>query len=122
MLAALELAATASIPSGETVIIAGPRAVTTRELVERIIEVLGIRYAPPTLPLRSVGIFCRLMEKAFALAGRQPPFSTRSIKFFTDNSSFSIGKSRELLGFDPSVHLDDGLKRTLSYARQRGLI
>ena len=122
MLAAFELASTASIPSGETVIIAGPRAVTTRELVERIIEVSGIRYSPPTLPLAPVTIICRLMEKAFALAGQQPPFSTRSIKFFTDNSSFSISKARELLGFNPSVSLDDGLSRTLTYARQRGLI
>lgn len=122
MLAAFELAGAASIPSGETVIIAGPRAVTTRELVERIIEVSGIRYRPPTLPLAPVTIICRLMEKAFALTGRQPPFSTRSIKFFTDNSSFSISKARKLLGFNPAVSLDDGLSRTLTYARQRGLI
>lgn len=122
MLAAFNLASTVSMPSGETVIIAGPCAVTTRELVEKIIAVSGIRYRPPTLPLGPVALVCRLMEKAFTLAGQQPPFSSRSIKFFTENSSFSIRKAHELLNFSPSVSLDDGLSRTLTYARQRGLI
>jgi nucleoside-diphosphate-sugar epimerase len=122
LLSAFELASTVSTPSGETVIVAGPSAVTTRELVERIITLSGIRYSPPVLPLGPVAVVCWLMEKAFALTGQQPPFSTRSIKFFTENSSFTTTKARELLGFEPTVSLDDGLSRTLTYARQRGLI
>ncbi len=60
-----------------------------RKLVERIITLSGIRYSPPVLPLAPVAVVCWLMEKAFTLAGQQPPFSTRSIKFFTENSSFT---------------------------------
>jgi len=122
LLSAFELASTVSEPSGETVIVAGPSALTTRELVETIIRLLEIRYRPPTLPLGLVVIGCQLMEKAFAIAGQQPPFSTRSIKFFTENSSFSTRKAGELLGFEPTIGLDDGLSRTLRHARQRGLI
>lgn len=122
LLSAFELASTVSIPSGEAVNVAGPNAVTIRELVEKIIRQLDINYRPPTLPLGPVIMGCRLMEKGFAFIGRQPPFSTRSVKFFTENSSFSIEKARNLLGYQPEISLDDGLSRTLNYCKQQGFI
>jgi nucleoside-diphosphate-sugar epimerase len=122
LLTAFKLAGAVPIPSGETVIIAGPSAVTTRELVEKIIAQLKIHYRPPSLPLGLVLAGCQMMEKGFSIIGREPPFSSRSIKFFTDNSSFSIDKARHLLGYEPAVSLDDGLSRTLEYVRQKGLI
>ncbi len=122
LLTAFKLAGAVPIPSGETVIIAGPSAVTTRELVEKIIAQLKIHYRPPSLPLGLVLAGCQMMEKGFSIIGREPPFSSRSIKFFTDNSSFSINKAQHLLGYEPAVSLDDGLSRTLEYVRQKGLI
>jgi nucleoside-diphosphate-sugar epimerase len=122
LLTAFKLASDVTIRSCETVIIAGPSAVTTRELVDKIIAQLGVRYRPPSLPLGLVLMGCQMMEKGFSIIGREPPFSSRSIKFFTDNSSFSINKAQHLLGYEPAVSLDDGLSRTLEYVRQKGLI
>ena len=51
-----------------------------------------------------------------------PPFSSRSIKFFTESSAFSIEKARGLLGFEPAIDIDQGLAMTLAYAREQGLI
>jgi nucleoside-diphosphate-sugar epimerase len=122
LLDAFEIAAEISIGPGETLIIAGPRAITTRELVEKIIASAGASYRPPRLPLRPVALACRLMELAFRSIGRQPPFSTRSIKFFTESSAFSIEKARSLLGFEPAIDIDEGLARTLADAKEQGLV
>lgn len=122
LLAAFDLASNVSLTSGETIIVAGPHAVTTKELVQTIITLLGIRFRPRALRPGLVAAGCRLMEKGFSIVGRQPPFSTRSLKFFTDNSSFSIEKARHLLAYEPEVTLEQGLSRTLAYIKKQGLI
>ncbi len=122
LLDAFELATEAPVNSGETLIIAGPRPITTRELTEKIVACAGLSYQPPSLPLGPVVLACRLMELAFGSIGRQPPFSSRSIKFFTESSAFSIEKARGLLGFEPAIDIDQGLALTLAYAREQGLI
>ncbi len=122
LLDAFELAAATSIDPGDTLIIAGPRAITTRELAEKIIASAGLTYRPPSLPLGPVALACRILELAFRSVGREPPFSTRSIKFFTESSAFSIEKARSLLGFEPAIDIDEGLARTLAYARAQGLV
>lgn len=122
LLNAFERAAAISISPGETLVVAGPRAITTRELAEKIIASAGLSYRPPSLPRGAVALACRFTELAFGSVGRQPPFSTRSIKFFTESSAFSIDKARRLLGFEPAIDIDEGLAKTLTYARERGLI
>ncbi len=109
LLRALELSATLDIPSGEIIIAAGPRPVTTRELVEQILAISGSDFRPPTLPLAPVALACHITERLYSLFHRQPPFSRRSLKFFTDNSAFDGSKARRLLGFEPMVDLDEGL-------------
>ena len=118
LLRALQLAATAEIPSGEVIIAAGPEAVTTRDLVTRIQTLSATRHSIPTLPLLPVLIACRVLEVVFALFNKQPPFSTRSLKFFTESSAFDGAKAQKVLGFTPTVALADGLAETI--ARIRG--
>ena len=122
MVDAFERAAEADLPSGETIIAAGPDTVTVRELVELIIEELGMDYRPPRLPTWFMEAACLAIEKAAALAGREPPFSRRSLKFFSDSSAYDIGKARRLLGFDPGVSTGEGIRRTLRYYREQGIL
>ena len=122
LLTAFELAAAASIPAGEVILVAGPRAVSTRQLFDEIAKQLDSRFKPPTLPLGLVRLGCFGMEKIFSLAGQEPPFSTRSLKFFEENSSFTTDKASRLLGFEPTVELAEGLRRTIEHYRQNGII
>lgn len=122
MLDAFERAAAAELPNGETIIAAGPDTVTVRELVELVIEELGMDYRPPRLPAWFMQGACLAIEKAAALAGREPPFSRRSLKFFSESSAYDISRARRLLDFDPRIGTREGIRRTLQYYREQGIL
>jgi nucleoside-diphosphate-sugar epimerase len=65
---------------------------------------------------------CLAAEKLAALVGREPSLSRRSLKFFSDSAAFDIGKARRLLDFDPQVDTRQGLRRTIEYYRQQGVL
>lgn len=122
VLKAFELAATRDLPTGEIAIVAGPESVTVRQLIELITEELGITFRPVTVPIALMRPLCSAVETVAGIAGREPPFSRRSLKFFTDSAAFDIGKARNLLGFSPATSTREGLRRTVGYYRQQGLL
>lgn len=122
MLAAFELAARRPDIDGETFIIASDEAVRLRELVDEIVRVQGLNYRPMRLPLPLVWSMCYAVEKVFSLLDREPPFSTRSVKFFTESSAFNISWAEKRLGYRPHTSLRDGLAATHEQFRRDGLL
>ena len=122
MLEAFELAATRRLPSGEVIIIAGPEAVSVQRLVELIITELGMDYAPLRLPTWFMEATCLAVEKTTAIVGREPPFSRRSLKFFSESSAFDISKAVRLLEFQPLIYTREGLQLTIQFYRERGIL
>jgi nucleoside-diphosphate-sugar epimerase len=122
MLEAFELAATRELPSGEVIIIAGPEAVSIERLIELIIAELGMDYAPLRLPTWFMEATCLAVEKMAGIVGREPPFSRRSLKFFSDSSEFAISKALRMLGFEPQIDTRKGLQLTIQHYRERGIL
>ena len=122
MLAGLELAAARPAAAGAVFILAGPRAVTIKELGEAIAEWLG-RPAPrlrlPRLPILAAAF---VLEAAHRLLRRPAPLSRRSLKFFTGNTAFSTRRAQEVLGFRARVDLSEGLARTGVWLQESGLL
>lgn len=110
----LSAAAAEGIESGSAYIIAGPRAVTLRELVQTCASVLGVPPPRLSLPLPMGRALAGTMELAFGLVGRDAPFSRRSLAFFENDNAFDISAARADLDFDPQVDLHEGLARTLA--------
>ena len=122
MLEAFELAASRPLASCETIIAAGPDTCTVQRLVEIIIEELDMDYVPVRLPEWLMATTCLVIEKAAALVGREPPFSRRSLKFFADSSAFDTAKAQRLLEFLPQVDTREGVRRTIQYYREQGVL
>ena len=122
MLEAFELAASRPLPNGEIMIVAGPETVSVRQLVTLIIAELGMEYSPPRVPWWLMETACLAMEKGFGLAGREPPFSRRSLKFFSETSAYDTTKAERLLGFLAQVDTREGLRRTLHHYRDQGIL
>ena len=122
LMSAFDLAATIPDAHAETILIAGPEAVTVSELFDIISTSLSVSYRPWRLPMPIVSLGCAVLEWVFFLLDRQPPFSRRSLKFFTENSSFSTDKARTILGFEAQIGLADGIKMTIADARSRHLL
>jgi nucleoside-diphosphate-sugar epimerase len=107
---------------GQSFIIGDQSAITVEELVH---EIAAVVQAPPPkirLPVGLMAPACIALEALFKLRRSEPPLSTRTLKFFTNNTSFDITKAQRLLGFAPQVSLNDGLKRTYDYLLQHDQI
>jgi nucleoside-diphosphate-sugar epimerase len=120
LLQAFEIAATHRVSPGSTFIIAGPEAVSVRELFRVASQALGVEYHPITVPEAIVTVGCTIIEKAFVAVRKQPPISSRSLKFFTESSAFSTNKAKEELDFEANTALPDGLSSTISTLEQEG--
>ena len=54
--------------------------------------------------------------------GIEPPIFRRRVAFYTKNRSFSVDKARQLLGYEPQVNLEAGIKATADWYAARGLL
>jgi dihydroflavonol-4-reductase len=107
-------------PGGAAYIIAGPRHLPLRELVDCCARELGVR--PPALRLPRVLVLAgaRAAELGFAVAGREPPFSRRSMVFFENDNAFDTGAARRDLGFEPRIDVEEGVRATVREGSWRG--
>ncbi len=122
MIDAFELAATVPAAVGQVVIVGDGGAVTLADLMKVIADTVG---APPPkihLPLWAMWVAGVAAETAFGAVGKEPPLSRRSLKFFTNNTSFDISRARTVLGYEPKVSLREGMKRTYEWLREQGRI
>ena len=58
-------------------------------------------------------------RSAFPL-GVEPPLHRRRVDFWVKSRAFSIDKARRLLGYAPSVDLEEGIARTVRSYREAG--
>ena len=103
---------------GEVFIMAGPRAVTLRELTAEIARCAGATSPRLRLPFALVWPACYLLEAVGMVLGREVPFSRRSLKFFTDNAAFDTTKAQEMLGFQAQTELAAGMARTYAWVQK----
>lgn len=115
-------AAVADVAVGEAFHACGPRYVTLNELVAIIAEVLGSRPPRLRLPVWPVYVAGALMEAVFVPFGKNPPVYRRRVDFFTHDRAFSIEKARRLLGYDPQVNLEKGIRDTARWYQEQGFL
>lgn len=107
---------------GEVITLAGARYTTIRTLVNLIADVLRVphpRRRVPVGPVLAASVVC---ERVFRAIGATPPLYPRRVEFFSKDRAFDIGKARRLLGYQPKVALEDGLRRTAEWYREEGLL
>lgn len=102
--------------------IGGSEYTSLNELVERIARALEVP-APhkhfPVWPVWMAGWLCELVCKPLRI---EPPIYRRRVDFFVKDRAFDISKARRLLGYQPQVNLDTGLKITADWYRANGLL
>lgn len=118
---ACELCASRPEAIGKTYIIGDAAAVTVKELLNAMADAGGFRRPWIHLPLLIARPLLAAAEKLFLALGREPVVSTRSLKFFTNNTAFSIARARSGLGFEPRLDVAEGMRRTWAAIRSRGL-
>lgn len=107
---------------GEVFTIGGKEYFTLAELVARIARTLNVP-APnkriPVWPVWLAGLFCEIVCRPF---GIEPPIYRRRVDFFIKDRAFDISKARRLLGYEPQVELDAGLRITAEWYLTQNLL
>ncbi len=116
------LAGSQSAGRGEAFLIAGPEAPTLNELATLVADAVGSQ--PPKLhvPVWPVYAAAWLCEQLCAPLRLEPPLHRRRVGFFTHHREFDIGKARRLLGYEPRVHVAEGVRRTAAWYVAEGLL
>jgi dihydroflavonol-4-reductase len=107
---------------GETFIIAGPEAPTLNEIAASVADAVGARRPKLHVPVWPVYAAAWLCEKVCVRLCIEPPLHRRRVGFFTHHREFDISKARRLIGYDPSVTLADGVRRTAAWYAAAGLL
>jgi len=104
---------------GETFNIRDARLVTRREYINTIADYFGKPH-PGKVPLWLARLAVGPMEWWAKLTGRKsPPILTRArLKFMALNLDFSIEKAQKILGYQPRVDFQEGIKETLDWAAE----
>jgi nucleoside-diphosphate-sugar epimerase len=115
-------AATRPEAAGEVFTIAGEKYTTLNDLVKLVADAVGVKRREIHIPLTPVMVAAVLCERVFRSIGKRPPLYPRRAEFFVLNRAFSIEKARRLLGYEPKVSLEEGLRRTADWYKSEGLI
>lgn len=105
---------------GEVFILGGGEVNTLNELTGLIADELGVPRPRLHIPAWPVQILGSVVERICIPLGIEPPIYRRRVDFFTKSRSFSIDKARTLLGYEPEVSIEDGVKRSIQWYRDNG--
>ena len=107
---------------GEVFTLAGAQYTTLQELVNGVADALGKprpRWKIPFYPVFLASIVC---DRVCRTLGIEPVLYPRRVEFFYKDRAFDISKAQKLLGYQPKVSLDEGLRNTAQWYRKQGLI
>jgi len=108
--------------AGETYLLGGDKYVSLQEYINTASSVLGVpgpRLRLPYWPVYGLSWLCEMLCKPLGL---EPPLHRRRVRFFRNNRAFDINKAQVQLGYQPVVELEDGMRRTVSWYREQGLL
>ena len=114
------LLAAARGKAGAVYHLAGDEVLSAAEMTRLTAEACGV--APPrlSLPLALARPAALLLEKAFALAGREAPLNRGKLAFFTDSKAMSSQRARAELGFTPRKDFRAGVRLAIAWYRENG--
>lgn len=108
--------------SGEVFFIGGPGYLSLNEYIDTAAAAVGAPKPFLRLPYWLLYSVAWLCEKVFIPLGKEPPLHIRRVRFFKNNRAFSLAKARRELGYAPQVDLEEGMRRTVDWYRQQGLL
>jgi nucleoside-diphosphate-sugar epimerase len=107
---------------GRTYLIADEEYYPIEEIVRGVARALDVEVRIPHYPILPVVALGHLVEKACKPFGLNPPIFPRRVDWFRQNRAFDISRAKRELGFMPRVQLDDGLRRTGIWYREKGYL
>jgi nucleoside-diphosphate-sugar epimerase len=121
LIESIVLALTVPGAEGAAITVWDGHAVTSAEFFNHYAQMLG-KDRIPSLPAPVVAVAGAAQELVARFTGKPPAFSRNAMTFVSRRAPLSNRRARELLGWKPSVSLDEGMKRTETWFRETGLL
>lgn len=116
------LAQDSSESSGRPYLIADAEYHSIETIVRRVAAALDVEVRIPHYPVLPLVVAGHVVEKACKPFGITPPIFPRRVDWFRQNRAFDISRARAELGYRPEVDLDEGLRRTAAWYREKGYL
>lgn len=107
---------------GETYIIADEEYLEITDLVQKVAQAMDTQVKIkhfPILPLVIAGHVCEKICKPFKIA---PPIFPRRVDWYRQVRAFKIDKAKKELNYQPSVGIDEGLRKTAQWYKENNYL
>jgi dihydroflavonol-4-reductase len=108
--------------AGRTYLLAGPVYTTLAELVDTMARELEVPPPRVRLPIWPVWLAGALCEAVCVPLRIEPPLYRRRVDFYRKSRAFDTSRARRELGYNPSIDLTTGIRRTAAWYREQGLL
>ena len=122
LVAGIVLAAGLPQGAGQIFNLTAGLGVTCAEFFGHHWQWLGNKRAVPSVSTGTAIALAGIGARFARLTGRSTELGRGSIGLLARRGTYSIEKARRLLGYQPQVDLDEGMRRSESWARSAGLI
>jgi nucleoside-diphosphate-sugar epimerase len=113
------LACTRDSAANQEMIVAGSEAVPLCDLLETLAKVLQRRTCGPRLPLRPMLVLAAMVEDLCRCLHVNPPIYRRRMAFYLSDAAFDCTRAKQIMGWQPRIGLQDGLRSTYEALRGR---
>lgn len=110
-------ACTAPSAVSHELIVAGPKAVTLREMLQTIAQAANRPAFGPRLPLKPMLALAAVVEDTCKVFRINPPIYRRRMDFYLNDAAFDSRQAQAVLGWQPKVDLPEGFAATLNALR-----
>lgn len=110
-------ACTSPSAANQELIVAGPKAVPLREMLQTIALAANRPGFGPSLPLKPMLALAAVVEDTCKVLKIHPPLYRRRMDFYLNDAAFDSRQAQVVLGWQPKVDLAEGFAATLRALR-----
>ena len=102
--------------------VAGPELVSVDSFINTIARLLDVRLFPVRLPTAAFRAAAAILEPLARWTGSQSVFTQSQVSFLTRDHGTDISEIKKQLGFCPKTSFEEGMGRTLRWAKEVSLL
>lgn len=122
VLQAMWLATTKTgLPAGLAFNVTNAEPAPISSVIERLfVHEMGLDVKLRAIPYRALDMAARALELRSAMTGKEPSLTRYSVGVMSFDMTLSLRRATSLLGYAPTVPMDEGIRRTAHWLRNHG--
>lgn len=107
---------------GQKYLIGDEKSHSVNEIVSTVASELGVKAPNTKIPYNVAKLISIPLELAGKIGGFRPPLSRYTVDFLAKNRVYDISKAKKELGYKSKIPLKQGIKITINWYNERGML